>query len=79
MLEIKSYPGSLTGNACSAANKNASFSLQVAGTYQGLRSGFALYGTEGTLHLDLDSKKLTLAIKEEGVHTFYRDYSQLFS
>ena len=46
-----------------------------AGTYQGLRSGFALYGTEGTLHLDLDSKKLTLAIKEEGLHTLEPSYT----
>lgn len=38
----------------------------LAGIYHGFRSGFALYGTEGTLVLDLDKKKLTIAAKEEG-------------
>ncbi len=43
-----------------------SVALSAAGAYQGLRNGFVLYGTEGTLQLDLTTKKLTLGLKEEG-------------
>jgi predicted dehydrogenase len=46
--------------------------LCAAGAYQGLRSGFVLYGTEGTLQLDLSTKKLTLGLKEEGKLTLSR-------
>ena len=38
----------------------------LAGAYQGFKSGFVLYGTEGTLQLDLDSQKLTLGLKSDG-------------
>ena len=69
-MDMNQYLNSFQLIGAQQATKHASCSLQIAGTYQGLRSGFALYGTEGTLHLDLDSKKLTLATKEEGVHLF---------
>jgi predicted dehydrogenase len=38
----------------------------VLGAVQGLKSGFVIYGTNGTLQLDLDTKKLTLGLKSAG-------------
>lgn len=38
----------------------------AAGGAPGLRSAFVIYGTEGTLTLDLQEGKLKLALREEG-------------
>lgn len=40
-------------------------SSAYAGTYTGLSFGYALYGTQGTLVLDLNAKKLTLTLRQE--------------
>ena len=42
------------------------YTALAAGAAPGLRSAFVIYGTEGTLTLDLQEGKLKLALREEG-------------